>query len=240
MSGGASTGPKSGAPRRIHSILAIAAVLFLLLAGATAAYLSRPSEPTSQPHRTRPIVLAEAPKQTADRPAPPSAQPGHSRRTVTLAGPGRISEAIADLGVDTPQVARLTNQVLEYIGPSPGELRLTADLARSAEGQLSLSWLEVSRVDGAGVRLLAKGKDFEPEKLAARLTTRTIAVRGEMGTTFYNSAVEAGVDDSLISDFAAAFNYDVDFQFELHQGDIFEGTFEQDYNPWGESVGARC
>jgi murein DD-endopeptidase MepM/ murein hydrolase activator NlpD len=194
--------------------------------------------PTSQPHRTRPIVLAETPKQTADRPAPPNAQPGHSRRTVTLAGPGRISEAIADLGLDTPQVASLTNQILDYVGRTPGELRLTADLARSAEGQLSLSWLEVSRVDGAGVRLLAKGTGFEPEKLAARLTTRTIAVRGEMGTTFYNSAVEAGVDDSLISDFAAAFNYDVDFQFELHQGDIFEGTFEQDYNPWGETVGA--
>ena len=72
-----------------------------------------------------------------------------------------------------------------------------------------------------GVRLLAKGKDFEPEKLAARLTTKTIAVRGEMGTTFYNSAVEAGVDDSLISDFAAAFNYDVDFQFELPPGRHF-------------------
>ena len=84
---------------------------------------------------------------------------------MTLAGPGRISEAIADLGLDTPQVARLTNQVLEYVGRSPGELRLTADLARSAEGQLSLSWLEVSRVDGAGVRLLAKGKVSNPRSL---------------------------------------------------------------------------
>ena len=94
MSGGASTGPKPGAPPRIHSIVAGAAVLLLLLAGGTAAYLSRPPGPTSQPHRTRPIVLAEAPKQTADSPAPPSAQPGHSRRTVTSRRPG------ADFGGD--------------------------------------------------------------------------------------------------------------------------------------------
>ena len=193
--------------------------------------------PAPQPHNQRPIVLSETPKQSQFRPAPPKEQPGHSRRTLTLAGPERISEAITNLGLDAPQSAKLTNQALQYVGRSPGELRFTADVERSAEGEVSLSWLEVSRNDGAGVRLFAKGERFEPEKLAAKLTTKIIAVRGEMGTTFYNSAVEAGVDDSLISDFAGAFNYDVDFQFELHQGDIFEGTFEQDFNPWGEPVG---
>jgi murein DD-endopeptidase MepM/ murein hydrolase activator NlpD len=184
------------------------------------------------------VVLAETPRQQVYRPPPPAAEPGHSRRTVTLAGPGQISEAMANLGLDAQQVTELTRKLLAYVGQSPGELRLTADLAMSAAGATSLSWVELSRMDGAGVRLVAKGDGFEPEKLAAKLTTKIIAVRGEMGTTFYNSAVEAGVDDSLISDFAGAFNYDVDFQFELHPGDIFEGAFEQDYNPWGEPVGA--
>ena len=182
-------------------------------------------------------MLAEAPKEEVYRPEPPKAQPGHSRRTVTLAGPAQVAEAIADLGVNAGQVPGLVRQLLEYVGQSPGELRLTADVARSAEGEVALSWLELNRMDGAGVRLVAKGDGFEPQKLAAKLTTKIIAVRGEMGATFYNSAVEAGVDDSLISDFAGAFNYDVDFQFELHPGDIFEGAFEQDYNPWGEPVG---
>ncbi|HKH01023.1 MAG TPA: peptidoglycan DD-metalloendopeptidase family protein, partial [Bradyrhizobium sp.] len=155
----------------------------------------------------------------------------------TIAGPERVSQAIADLGLDPPLVTKLTNDVLQYTGRSPGELRLTSDMERSADGQLSLSWLEVSRVDGAGVRLVSKGVGFESQKLAAKLTTRTIARRGEMGSTFYDSAVEAGIDDSLISDFAGAFNYDVDFQFELQAGDTFEGAFDQDFNPWGRPVG---
>lgn len=219
-------------------IVAGGAVALLAIAAILTAYLSRPPPK----HLTsRPVVVAQAPKQAeeiAAEPPPPVEQPGHSRRTVTLAGPDHVSEAIGDLGISATEVAAVTKQVLGYIGQAPGELRLTADVARSAEGRFSLSWLEVTRIDGAGVRLLAEGSGFKAQKLAAKLTTKTIAVRGEMGTTFYNSAVEAGVDDSLISDFAGAFNYDVDFQFELQPGDIFEGAFEQDYNPSGAPVGA--
>ena len=214
-------------------LLAALTVLVLLLASGTAAYLSRPPA-THQP--SRPVVLAEGPRQPEYRP-PPKPQPGHSRRILTLAGPDQVPDAIASLGLDRDEGAAITRKILQHVGQSPGELRLTADVARSAEGLLSLSWVEVARSDGAGVRLASTGGHLQAQELAAKLTTRTIAVRGEMGTTFYNSAVEAGVDDSLISDFAGAFNYDVDFQFELHAGDIFEGAFDQDFNPWGEPVG---
>ena len=216
-------------------IIAAGAVALIALAGVSAAFLSRPPAKHLTSH---PVVVAQAPKQEiVPQPPLPVEQPGHSRRTVTLAGPDHVSEAIADLGIDAATIATVTRQVLDTIGQSPGELRLTADVARSGNGHQSLSWLEVTRIDGAGVRLLADGDRFKAQKLLAKLTTKTIAVRGEMGTTFYNSAVEAGVDDSLISDFAGAFNYDVDFQFELQPGDIFEGAFEQDYNPSGEPVG---
>ena len=210
----------------------------LFLVAGTAAYLSRP--PTSPPAAHRPSGPdgpTESSGQQVYRPPPPNPEPGHSRRIMILAGPDRVSEAIASFPLDAQKVEAITKTVLQYVGQSPGELRLTADVAQSAEGVHSLSWVEVARTNGAGVRLISTGDRLEEQKLAARLTTRTIAVRGEMGTTFYNSAVEAGVDDSLISDFAGAFNYDVDFQFELRPGDTFEGAFDQDYNPWGEPVG---
>jgi murein DD-endopeptidase MepM/ murein hydrolase activator NlpD len=186
----------------------------------------------------KPVVLAVVPKQNVYRPPPPKPQPGHSRRTLTLAGANQLAEAVSDLGLGAQEAAVVTKKLLNSVGTPPGELRLTADVARSAEGRQSLSWIELARDNGAGVRLISEGDSFKAERLAAKLTTKIIAVRGEMGTTFYNSAVEAGVDDSLITDFAGAFNYDVDFQFELQPGDIFEGAFEQDYNPWGEPVGA--
>lgn len=207
----------------------------LFLAGGTAAFLSRAPAPQQPP---APVVLREAPRQLVYRPPPPKPQPGHSRRVMTLAGPDQVANAIASLGLAADDVAAITQKVLQYVGQSPGDLRFAADVARSADGALSLSWVEVARKDGAGVRLISTGDRLKAQKLAAKLTTRTIAVRGEMGATFYNSAVEAGVDDSLISDFAGAFSYDVDFQFEVQPGDIFEGAFDQDYNPWGEPVGA--
>jgi murein DD-endopeptidase MepM/ murein hydrolase activator NlpD len=210
-------------------------MLVIFLAGSLAAYLSRPSAPVAT---SRPVVVAQQVKAQSYRPPPPKEEPGHSRQIVTVAGPSQLLEALRNLGVDHAQSAMLNDRVLGYVGKSPGELRLTADMASSSDGQLSLSWLEVARADGAGVRLISSGHGFDAQKLAAKVVTNILAVRGEMGTTFYNSAVEAGVDDSLISDFAGAFNYDVDFQFELQAGDIFEGAFEQDYNPWGEAVGA--
>lgn len=218
-----------------RKLIAAGAAALLILAGSVSAYLARPSAPEQT---ARPIVIAEQTKGDVERPPPPPPEAGQSRRIVTVAGPEELPQAIRDLGIDPSESAAIARQVLGYVGNSPGELRLTADLARSAEGQLSIAWLEVGRIDGAGVRLIANGNGFDAQTLAPKLTTRTIAVRGEMATTFYNSAVDAGVDDSLISDFAAAFSYDVDFQFELHPGDIFEGTFEQDYNPWGQPVGA--
>ena len=67
---------------------------------------------------------------------------------MTLAGPAQIEEAIADLGVEEVRAPELARTLLAYIGQSPGELRLTADVARSAEGQLALSWLELNWMDG--------------------------------------------------------------------------------------------
>lgn len=226
--------------RSTHMLITVAVVVLLAVVGAAAAFLSRSPPPAAPVHHAQPhrVVLAETPKQQVYSPPPPSFVPGHSQRTVTIAGPDRIAGAIANLGVDAAEVSELTKRVLASVGAGPGELRLTADVAQSSDGKQSVSWLEVNRIDGSGVRLLANGTGYEAQKLAARLTTRIIAARGEMGnTTFYNSAVEAGVDDSLISDFAGAFNYDVDFQFELHPGDVFEAAFEQDYNPWNEPVG---
>ena len=213
---------------------AVLAVTLLILAGALSAYLSRPAAPAPT---SRPIVLAQQARNEVYRPPAPEPEAGQSRRIVTVAGPDELFQAIRDLGIDPSKSEAIADQVLRYIGNSAGELRVTADLARSADGQLSLGWLEVGRIDGGGVRLTANGDGFDAQKLAPKLSTKTLAVRGEMGTTFYNSAVDAGVDDRLISDFAAAFNYDVDFQFELHPGNIFEGAFEQDYNPWGQPVG---
>ena len=227
-----SSPPAAAVPRRPMDRGAVAAATgcAILVAGAVAAYLSRQE-----------TALAPSQTSTRDASAPSAPQPaGHSRRTVTVTGPEMILSSLTDFGLDPAQAQQVAAQLLPALGGAPGEIRLDAQLAPGAQGGLVLVALEATRGDGSGVMLSESGSGgFKVETLASRLETRILSARGEMDTTsFYSSAVAAGISDSVISDFAAAFSFDVDFQREVQPGDIFEAAFEQDYNPAGEAVGA--
>lgn len=209
---------------------AIAAGVAILAAGAAATWISRPAaepatEPTGNATATPPVLAAPA------RTAPAS------RRTIMLAGEGDILPALTAAGVDVAAAGRAARQAQAALGEAEGEVRLAFDLTDEAAGR-RLTWLEATRADGSGVRLVANGQGFAAQQLAARLTATVHAVAGEMDdNSFYTSAVTAGVTDSLISDFAAAFSFDLDFQREVRRGDTFQAVFEQNVNPAGQAVG---
>lgn len=218
-------------PRRTFGRRSVAAAsgVAILAAGVLVAYLSRDDTAEVAPG----TAVAEPAMPSGPTPA------GHSRRTVTLAGPQMVSAALTDFGLPPEDAQAVAQQLLAALGNAPGEIRLDAQLAPGAEGGLALVALEATRSDGSGVIVSAMEEgDYKVEKLAARLATRILSARGEMdATSFYSSAVAAGISDSVISDFAAAFSFDVDFQWEIKPGDIFEAAFEQAYNPAGEPVG---
>lgn len=97
------------------------------------------------------------------------------------------------------------------------------------------------RADGSGLLIRPNGAaGYVAEALATDLQVRVKVVRGEMdANSFYSSAVAAGVVDSLVSEFAAAFTFDFDFQREIRPGDIFEAAFEQQVDSRGDVVGAE-
>lgn len=213
-------------PRRRQQYLAMASAVAIVLTGAVAARLTgTPPSPAAAPA----AAIADAP-----------AAPGHSRRTVIVPGPEQVLAALVDLGIDPATAQGLSRQVLAAVGEAPGEIRLTVEIG-IGDGQAAptVAALEATRNDGSGVLLSASADgSYAAQALTPNLETRVLSARGEMDTTsFYSSAVAAGVHDSLISDFAAAFSFDVDFQREVKPGDIFEAAFEQAYNPAGEAVG---
>ena len=212
------------APRDRKPLIAAASGFAILFAGAAAAWMTG-----------SPVQPASPPTASSDQPL----AAGHSRRTFTIAGPDQILDSLTDMDID-PQTARsVAQQLLAAVGPAPGEIRLDAQLASQPGGGMTLAAIEATRADGSGVFLTAAADgSFTAEKLDTRLTTQIVSARGEMDTnSFYSSAVTAGISDSVISDFAAAFSFEVDFQREVKPGDIFEAAFEQAYNPSGEPIG---
>lgn len=216
-------------PNARRYLIAAGVGAVLLIAGGEFAYHQRPRGSAS----TSPSASVGA---STAVPVQPD-MPGSSHRVLTLTGPEQLPMALSSLGV-APEVAKqVADKVILAIGSAPGEIRLTYTLVGNG-AQPTLAALEATRADGAGIALTASDDGFAAQKLDAHLSIQIRAVSGEMdATNFYSSAVTAGIDDSLISDFAKALAFDFNFATEIKAGDVFGAAIEQAANAAGQPVG---
>ncbi len=198
------------------------AVVALALVGAVGWRLWRaPAKPSAPP-------VAAAPQ-----------SPEGLRRTFAIARVQDLASALVAEGVGMDRAIRLGLAANEKLDAAPGELRVSL---RFRSGQPGLvDSVELRRADGSGVMLRGDGsRAVDAEPLSSNRTVEIKVVRGEMdANSFYSSAVAAGVRDSLIDDFAAAFAFDFDFQREIKPGDIFEAAFERQVDGEGAIVGSE-
>lgn len=211
-------------PRRMLPALASGAAILAIGIG-TAIATRQPAAPPA----AAPAIVATAP--------PPEAITGTaSRRVLVIDGAAALEPTLAGMGLKPAAAREIAGAAVSAVSGG-GEVRLTVDLVEQP-GSVTLTRLEATRGDGAGVILTAGTEGYTREMLAAKLTTIVKSARGEMDATdFYSSAVAAGITDSLVSEIAKAFSFDFDFQREVAPGDVFEAAWEQSMNPQGEAVG---
>lgn len=172
-------------------------------------------------------------------PAPANGQAGVFRRALTIARVQDVAAALTAEGVAADRAIRIGLLANEKMAGAPGELRASFSFLPGQAGVVDK--VELRRADGSGLLIRPNGAaGYVAEALATDLQVRVKVVRGEMdANSFYSSAVAAGVVDSLVSEFAAAFTFDFDFQREIRPGDIFEAAFEQQVDSRGDVVGAE-
>lgn len=73
------------------------------------------------------------------------------------------------------------------------------------------------------------------EKIEKEIQNISSFKQGEISTSFYKNALDVGIPDSIIMDFAYIFGWDVDFIFDVRKGDKFSVIFEADYSQ-GEKI----
>lgn len=217
----AASAPPADDSRRLK--LALAGSLAILLAGAMTAHVSRPASAA--------IAAAVAASDAAV--APP---PRDERRMLVLSGRQDLVSALTASGIDAASATAAVAAALPSLKPD-GEIRAAMTLTPRGKG-FDLARLEASNADSSGVVVARSAGRFVATPVVADLTSRVVVRRGTMDAdTFYASAVNAGVIDSLIPDFAAALAFDFDFQREVHKGDTFEAAFEQRVDRDGRPVG---
>ncbi len=199
--------------------------MFLVVAGATTAWLSRPAR-----------VPAPAPGSTA---AAAPAAASSSRRSLVLPDIKGLQAALRAADIAADEAVEAAKLATTAIGATKEQLHAVLTVTSQPGKQASLERLDLSLADGAGA-VVARGPDgaFVARKVAPSLTSTIRVVRGEMdANSFYSSAVAAGVTDSLVSDIARALAFDFNFQFEIKPGDVFEIAWEQQVNAQGREAG---
>ena len=79
------------------------------------------------------------------------------------------------------------------------------------------------------------GEDISIEKIVKEVEKLKSISMGEIQSSFYESGLKANMPDSIIMDFAFIFGWDIDFIFDVRNGDTFSVIYETDYSE-GEKI----
>jgi len=82
----------------------------------------------------------------------------------------------------------------------------------------------------------SKGDSFRAREIERPLIRAVYRASGEIRSSFYDSALAAGLSMDILTQMVRMFSYDVDFQRSLRDGDTFEVLYERTENDRGDSV----
>lgn len=78
---------------------------------------------------------------------------------------------------------------------------------------------------------------FSATEIKAKLSNETLRFEGEIDSSLFLAATEAGVPPRVIAELIKVFSYDVDFQRDIQKGDRFALMFSRKVTPAGVAVG---
>ena len=79
------------------------------------------------------------------------------------------------------------------------------------------------------------GKKIELRKIKNAVETISSYAGGAISSSFYEDALASGMPDSVIMDLAYIFGWDIDFVFDIREGDTFSVIYETPYSK-GEKI----
>ena len=92
----------------------------------------------------------------------------------------------------------------------------------------SLYSIEIIKDDMNSI-LIDVSEDVSIRKIKKQVQKITSFKQGEIKNSFYMDALGVGMPDSIIMDFAYIFGWDIDFIFDVREGDKFSVIYETDY-----------
>ncbi|MGK8176361.1 peptidoglycan DD-metalloendopeptidase family protein [Aeromonas dhakensis] len=79
------------------------------------------------------------------------------------------------------------------------------------------------------LKVIRKDEGFVARAVKLELDTREQVAKGEIRSSFWGAAVDAGMTEDQIMDLAAIFGWDIDFAQDLQPGDSFRVVYEEKF-----------
>ena len=98
----------------------------------------------------------------------------------------------------------------------------------------NLSSIEIMK-DQINSLLISISNNISIKKVQKNVELITSFKSGVIESSFYQSAIDSDIPDSVIMDFAYIFGWDVDFVFDIREGDSFHVIYDTPYSE-GEKV----
>lgn len=190
--------------------------------------------PTGDDGTDRPAT----PKTAATAKATQSSAVAASVRIINITGFGDLTESLGAMGIPDDRARSIAREAIAALG-TEGDMRVSVELVGTGSKK-SVRTITAEMEDGATIKL-TRNKDgsFKRENILGGAQSQVRMASGTINqNTFYASAVEAGIPDSLITDFAKAFSFDFDFQRDVKIGDRFSATWEETVTAGGRTISA--
>jgi murein DD-endopeptidase MepM/ murein hydrolase activator NlpD len=209
----------NGRPRKRKAALALAALGLAILAGASLMFFRAGDAPAAA--------------------APTNAGVRTVQRAFSATGPDDIVAQLVRIGVSRSEAEAVARAATPDFA---GAGEFTIDVALSGSpARYSVEEFLATAPDGSDI-YITRGQDggYVATAHKADLQQKIFVLRGELdATSFYSSAIAAGIDETLVPQMINAFAYDFNLASEISPGDTFEVGFQQAVNPAGKAVGPR-
>lgn len=229
---------KSGDNRQIVSIAAAATVVVAALAGSFWLLSGEEDQPVAPAIAANTDTEASAVTVSAAKADQPEDAPYDGRQQVlSVSGYQGLVQSLLDLGVSATEANALSRNVVAGLGTDSEEWLIEMWVEEDGEDQ-SVQFLSARLANGTGVELTRRpDATFERQDVFSEVSRSLKTAKGEMGDhDFYTVAVNAGLPDSLATEFARVFSYDFSFADEVKAGDEFEAMWEAQVNERGDDV----
>ena len=121
-------------------------------------------------------------------------------------------------------LSKLNKNKLDKIFPNREIKIITKKLS---DNENSLVFVNIPVTDTKFIEITKKNEEFHFAEKSIKLFPESHYITGTINDSLYSAAVKAGIEPSVIVEFARIFGFEVDFQRDIRKNDTFEIYYEK-------------